>query len=469
MQTLLVLLSALLTPLAWTQSLVIRSVTVIDATGNPPQRDMTVVIDRDRIAAISPSKKAKIPKGAEVVDGAGKFLIPGLWDMHVHDATYPPPRSTWSNLLYLANGVVGVRDMRGPFDANAWRAQHAASDERAPAIYLGSPLFDGPKPLFPGSIAIANEAQGRDAVAQQKERGADFIKVYSFLPREAYFAIADEARKRGIPFVGHVPNGVRAAEASDAGQKSIEHLLQVAAGCSLQEETLIAQMSTLTPASTGPNLFLLGLSALESYDDAKAQALFARFLRNKTWQCPTLTATRSMSRLNDARSADDERLKYILKRGRSSWADAANRGLFKDMTAQGWEAIRRTLEEDKKLVGRLHRAGVSILAGTDSGELPYLFPGFSLHDELALLVESGMSPMSALQAATSNAAQFMGQLDRRGTIETGKIADLVILDMDPVADINNTRSIRAVVLNGQLITRVALDSMLTEANVLANQ
>ena len=205
--------------------------------------------------------------------------------------------------------------------------------------------------------------------------------------------------------------------------------------------------------------------AFASYDEAKAQVLFARFVTNGTWQCPTLTVLRMGGLLNDPAFASDERLKYLPMRIRSSWDPKS--GYLKNMTAEDWGIQRSNFKEELNLVGRMHRAGVNILAGTDTMN-PYCFPGFSLHDELALLVEAGLSPMEALQASTKNAARFMGQLDRRGTIEPGKIADLVLLDRDPLADIHNTRSVRAVVLGGKLMPRAALDAMLAQAEASAS-
>jgi imidazolonepropionase-like amidohydrolase len=439
------------------QSLAIQHVTVIDATGRPAQPDMTVVVERDRIAAIVPSKKAKIPKNAQTLDGSGKFLIPGLWDMHVHGTETP-----WSYGLYLANGVVGVRDMWGPENANAWREQHATDEKPAPTIYFASPIIDGPRPVFPDMIAVATEAQGRDVVGRYKDHGSDFIKVYSTLPRAAYFAIADEAHKRGLPFAGHVPYLVTAAEASDAGQKSMEHLLGVEVACSNQESTLMAEI----PRRGYLDVLRRDARALESYDDAKAQALFSRFVRNGTWQSPTLTVLRMNALLNDPQFRRDDRLKYIPKSEQADW-DPSN-PLFKGATPEDWAAFRAKYAGDLKLVGRMHRAGVGIIAGTDALN-PYSFPGFSLHDELALLVEAGLSPMEALQASTKEAARFMGQLDGRGTIEAGKIADLVLLDRDPLKDIHNSRSILAVVLGGKLMPRAALDAMLTQAESWASR
>jgi imidazolonepropionase-like amidohydrolase len=436
---------------------------------------MTVIADGDRIVAIGPWKKTRIPGKAVVVNGTGKFLIPGLWDMHVHGAS--DARAPWSHLLFLANGVVGVRDMSGPPDAHAWRATHASSEDPSPAIYLGSPIIDGPNPVWPESIVVTDEAQGREVVEQQRARGADFIKVYSRLSRDAYFAIADEANKCGIPFEGHVPESVTAAEASDAGQKSIEHLTRVADGCSKEEKSIVSEMQRQealfrAPGATlaqkidsGKSIIRLNMRVVETFDEATAQSLFALFVKNRTWQCPTLTLLRAQ--IDDPLLANDPRLKYLSKEVRAKW-DA---GYYQNVPPEPRAAIaklnRLQFDESVKLVGLMYRAGVPILAGTDTMN-PQCFPGFGIHDELALLVDAGLSPLAALQAATRNAAEFMGQLDRRGTIEVGKTADFVLLDKDPLADIHNTRSIQAVVLGGKLYPRAALDAMLEKAHTLTS-
>ena len=449
--------------------------TVIDATGRGPEPNMTAIVDGDRIVAVGPWRKTHIPRKAVVVDGAGKFLIPGLWDMHVHGAS--DARAPWSHLLFLANGVVGVRDMSGPPDAHVWRATQASNEDPSPTVYLGSPIIDGPNPVWPESIVVTDEAQGREVVKQQRERGADFIKVYSRLSRSAYFAIADEANKCGIPFEGHVPESVTAAEASDAGQKSIEHLTGVADGCSREEESILSELQRQealfrAPRATmaqkidsGKSIIRLNMRVVETFDEATAQSLFALFLKNRTWQCPTLTLLRAQ--IDDPLLANDPRLKYLSSEVRAKWDD----GYYKNVPPEPRAAIvklsRLQFDESEKLVGLMYRAGVPILAGTDAMN-PQCFPGFSLHDELALLVDAGLSPLAALQAATRNAAEFMGQLGRRGTIEVGKTADLVLLNKDPLADIHNTRSIQAVVLSGKLYPRAALDAMLAKAQMLTS-
>ncbi|MGB6802648.1 MAG: amidohydrolase family protein, partial [Candidatus Sulfotelmatobacter sp.] len=356
-------------------------------------------------------------------------------------------------------------------------AAHASNENPSPTIYLGSPIIDGPNPVWPESIVVTDEAQGREVVEQQREHGADFIKVYSRLSRNAYFAIADEANKCHIPFEGHVPESVTAAEASDAGQKSIEHLTRVADGCSKEEKSIDSEMQQQealfrAPGATmaakvdlGKSIIRLNMRVVETFDEATAQSLFALFVKNRTWQCPTLTLLRAQ--IDDPLLATDPRLKYLSREVRAKW-DA---GYYKNVPPEPRAAIARLnrlqFDESLRLVGLMYRAGVPILAGTDTMN-PQCFPGFGIHDELALLVDAGLSPLAALQAATRNAAEFMGQLDRRGTIEVGKTADLVLLDKDPLADIHNTRSIQAVVLSGKLYPRAALDAMLAKAQTITS-
>jgi imidazolonepropionase-like amidohydrolase len=324
---------------------------------------------------------------------------------------------------------------------------------------------------------VANAAQGREVVDQQQQRGADFIKVYGNLSRDAYFAIADEANKRGIPFEGHVPESLTAAEASGAGQKSIEHLTQVAAGSSREEGASIAELRRLealfrAPGATmaqkidsGKSIIRINMRVVETFNEATAQSLIALFVKNRTWQCPTLTLLRAQ--IDDPLLANDPRLKYLSREVRAKW-DA---GYYKNVPPEPRAAIvklsKLQFDESVRLVGLMYRAGVPILAGTDTMN-PQCFPGFGIHDELALLVDAGLSSLAALQAATRNAAEFMGQLDRRGTIEVGKTADLLLLDKDPLVDIHNTRLIQAVVLRGKLYPRVALDAMLARAQTLAS-
>jgi imidazolonepropionase-like amidohydrolase len=462
---LLVLLPALL--LAQSQQLpqpkplVFTHVTVIDATGASAKPNMTVVVTGDRITALGQTGRVAVPKEAEVVDATGKFLIPGLWDMHVHTITKD------FLTLYIANGVTGVRDMFSTLEQiNQWRKDITDGKFVGPRIVAAGPIVDGPKPVWPGSVAVSTDAQGRETVTSLKKQGVDFIKVYSLLPREAYLAIADEAKKQGIPFAGHVPISVSAAEASDAGQKSIEHLTGVLLGCSTKEAELAEEARQIIAKSETPMNEFMRISRaqserlLASYSEEKAKALFARFAKNGTWQDATLTVLRSIASLDDSTFTNDPRLKYIPPMFRSFWNPKTD-FRFREATAEDYARLRRNFERSLQLVGAMHRAGVPILAGTDTPN-PYVFPGFSLHDELGLLVKAGLTPMEALQATTRNAAKYLGLLDSVGTIEKGKRADLVLLDANPLQDISNTQKIAAVVVRGTLVPKSELQKMLAE-------
>src|SRR5215475_15009215 len=233
------------------KALVLTHLTIIDVTGGAPKPDMTVVITGAHITDLGEAGKVSVPQGGKVIDAGGKFLIPGLWDMHVH--WYGRDTLT----LFTANGVTGIREMFGNSDLLRWRDEIAKGSLQGPRMVVASPIIDGPQPVWPNSISVRNEDEGRKAVTRVKKWGADFVKVYSLLPREAYFGIADEAKKQGLSFVGHVPFTVSASEASDAGQKSIEHLTGV-------------------------------FKALQPFSAQRETELFARFIKNGTWQCPTL-------------------------------------------------------------------------------------------------------------------------------------------------------------------------------------
>jgi hypothetical protein len=440
-------------------SIYITHVTVIDTETGKEDRDRTVIISGNRILEIKDAAHAKVPAGAKVVDGTGKYLIPGLWDMHVHrmylDSTYP---------LYIANGVTGVRDMWGPPDANKFRAELAAKNVDAPHLYLGSPIVDGNPPTIPNMIAVSTPQEARKFVDQQKQNGADFIKVYSGLSREAYFAIIEESRKQNIPVEGHVPDRISAWEATAAKQKSLEHLEAIPLACSTREEELWPKIIAAKSDSESEGLVL---EAAHSYSDEKCQRLFAEFKKNGSWPVPTLTVNRSFGMLKDPQFTNDERLRYFGGE-LQTWLSAKDDPRVKQMTAADFAAEREMFAYDEKLVGAMFRAGIPLLAGTDVGN-PYCFPGFSLHDELALLVDSGVNPLDALQAATRNAAMFMDASDKYGSVTPGKVADLVLLDADPLKDIHNTTKISQVFLAGKEFNRAVLNNMLRRAEAAAKE
>jgi hypothetical protein len=437
--------------------LVLSGVTVIDATGAAPRPHMAVVIDKGRIAELGHVGTVVVPQLARVLDCSGKFLIPGLWDMHVHwyDEQSLP--------LFTVNGVTGVRVMFGfPLHLD-WQRKLAEGKLLGPRLVIAGPVVDGVPPVWPDSIRASNELEGRQAVRNIRKAGYDWVKVYHLLSRSAYFCIADEAKRQGLPFGGHVPISVSAGEASDAGQKTIEHLQGVALACCSREADLRRDMKALVERGNIPDLALslrFEVAATDSYDEEKAALLFARFVRNGTWHVPTLAVRQSHARLQETDSTRGDRMRYMPTSLRARW-ESRRRATFKKLGPEEFTNFKRSFRADLELVKAMRRAGVGILAGTDAGALD-CFPGFSLHDELALLVQAGLTPMEALQSATRDPARCLGRSNDLGTIEQGKLADLLLLDANPLDDIRNTTKIAAVIANGRLLTRTALDQNLKQ-------
>lgn len=416
-----------------------KNVSVIDVVGGKVLPRQNVVVVGDKISQVG---TAAVPAGATLVDGTGKFLIPGLWDMHVHGSGISAMLP-----LYVANGVTGVRDMYTDMaEIRSSRTKIAAGTIAGPEIVAAGRLIDGPKPIWEGSLTAKDADEGRQAVRTALSEGSDFIKVYSLLPREAYFAIAEEAKKRGKDFCGHVPNSIDLLEAARAGQKSDEHLTGFLAACSTKRA-----LASQTPMER--------LRAyVESFDDKRAREVIGKLAKTKMWQCPTLVVLHNVAFLDSPEFEKDSRLPLMPPYFKSMW-NPANDFRFKERTSEDWAVSRRAYELDLRIVGMLARKGANILAGTDTLN-PYVFPGFSLHEELAYLVQAGLTSGEALRAATVSPAKYLGRTNEIGQVRSGFRADLVLLDANPLMDIRNTTKIRAVVVRGELLLRDRLDATL---------
>jgi imidazolonepropionase-like amidohydrolase len=423
--------------------LALTNVTVIDTTGSRPGERATVLIKGDRISEIGEPGKVSIPTGAQTVDGTGKYLLPGLWDMHMHlslvsDSAFP---------LFIANGVTGVCDMGGDLDQiDQWREQITKGTRPGPRIIRAGPIVDGPrKEEGQYRHTVNNAAEARQAVESLKKRAVDFIKVYHFLPRDSYFALADEAKKQGISFAGHIPNGVSPREASDAGQRRLEHT------------AVLLQALVALENKEGRTQKQLTADAFDKLAGEEGTALFRAMAKNGTWHTPTLVVAQSFLLRAEMAAKPDDRRKYVAAITKEHWEK--NNPVPQNVSAEDMAERKTALEKMLQIVGAMRRAGVSILAGTDPPTRD-VFPGFSLHDELGLLVRAGLTPLEAIQAATLNAAKCLGLSDSYGMIVKGKVADLVLLEADPLGDIANTRKIAAVVAAGKYFGRPALDEML---------
>lgn len=445
---------------------VIQQVTIIDASEAAVRVNQTVVIRGNRIVTIGPTTDVLVPNNAAIIEGKNKFLIPGLWDMHVHfrgsmkggkglvsenEAMLP---------LFLANGVTGVREMGGDMVNSVlqWREEIERGDRQGPRIATCGLKLDGPKPVWPGSVAVTTPETGRAAVEKVKAMGANFVKVYHGLSAESLKAIAEEAKRQQLRLTGHPGGYFTMLEISDLGM-DIEHAFPTMAMACTRDELSLVRPSNgqkISPFTVEGTRLIV-----QQFDPGALNNLVLRFRKNGTALTPTLH-TQWMSTLEpDPR---DRRRSYLMPALLDSWNDRGGVGTILD-------PIRRKMRQiEERLVVQLKAGGVTVLPGSDTGASNQnLYPGFSLHAELVEFVEAGMTPMQALQAATLDSARWLGRDGDLGTIAKGKLADAVLLDANPLDDIRNTTKIRAVFMNGKVLDRSRLDGLLRDAQTIASQ
>ena len=414
------------------QVLALTAVNVVDVVAGRIVPDTTVVVTGDTITSVT--QHGIPPGGARVIDGRDKFLIPGLWDMHAH---IEGNERAWLP-LYVANGVTGIRDMGADLDfILEIRAATASGRTLGPRIIAAGPILDDAPGDWPFRMRVRNADEARATVQLLKRRGVDLIKVHNYTPREAFFAIVEEARRQNLRVAGHVPLKVTIQEGVDAGMVSIEHL---------------SEDGRVWKACSGG----------AQYRPDACRPFFEMLARRGVWQTPTLIALAELPVIGTPASAiSRDQLAYANKAFLEM--HAGNQRLFvKQPEVLG---IVRNLAEVGKVVTRdMAAAGVGILAGCDA-----MIAGFCVHDELALMVSSGMTPLAALQAATVNPARSLAREMTLGSVAAGRSADLVLLDANPLEDIANVRRIRAVVAAGRFLDRSALDQLLTQAKAAARQ
>jgi len=384
--------------------ILITDVTIVDPSGARSfPRPITVVIDSGRIVSVGATLPRSARDGAQVVAGDGRFLIPGLWDMHVHvvDAGEGALGEA------VAAGVTGIRDLGGELPVlDAWRREIAAGERVGPLILRAGPVLDGINPNAPHRVTVLDSTRAVFVVDSLAALGVDCIKVHASLPRAAFFATLAEARRRNLPVAVHLPKEATATEASEAGAASLEHVA----------ETMIASAinDPQRPAKTMAE-------AIAANRGARGDSLFRMFVARGTRVVPTLVAYRSFV----------------------NWPG----------TAPASQARRAAvLDSQIVIVGRMHELGVQLLTGTDftnsdSGGVKPVH----IHDELDFFVRAGLTPIEALACATTGPASFLGMADSLGAIAPGMRADLVLLDADPRLDIRNARKIAAVIAGGRLV------------------
>ncbi|GAA4046554.1 amidohydrolase family protein [Hymenobacter glaciei] len=427
------------------QQLTIVHANVVDVETGNIRPNMTVVIAGKRIARVSPSASVN-PRAGKVIDATGQYLIPGLWDMHTH-VYFDGTAAAGTDLilpLFVANGVTGIRDMGSELEAVLKaRADVAAHRLVGPRMVVSGPMLDGPKSPYKASIAIATAEDGRKAVDQLKARGVDFIKVQSLVPREAYFAIAAEAKKVGLAIDGHVPDAVRATEALTAGQRSFEHLIGIFEASSTAEDAYVAAGQEKSPGRL-----------LATYNAAREAAIIRTLAAHpKVWQCPTLFWERGQWLVDSIAWRQDPDLTYAGGTWVAQRWPKAQTNIARTLDTEPLPVRARFVTHELELVRKLHAAHVGFLAGTDTPAGVDLIPGASLHLELQRFVAAGFTPLEALQTATLNPAKFFNRQQDFGSVQAGRLADLVLLSANPLTDIANTQRIVGVLADGQYLSQ----------------
>jgi imidazolonepropionase-like amidohydrolase len=400
-----------------------------------------VVVRGDRIVAIGPSDRVKVPAGGVKVDGRGKFLIPGLAEMHAHIPGGDAPDSVVQRtlFLYVSGGITTIRGMLGDPRHLELRARAARNELLSPTIYTSGPSLNGNSVPTPGAAARI--------VAEQKAAGYDFLKIHPGIGGEVFDTLAASARRVGIRFAGHVPLEVGLTRALETGYATIDHLDGYV-------EAMVRQGSPVTAAESE----FFGLNLGEYLDESKLPALVEATREARVWNVPTQVLMLNLMPTESVEALERRpEMRYVAPGSLAKWAETKN-SILKE-TGSSVESARRVMQIRMKLIKALHAGRAGLLLGSDAPQI-YNVPGFSIHRELAALVTAGLTPYQALETGTRNVAVFFGTLPTSGTIGVGKRADLVLLDANPLIDVGNTTRRGGVMLRGRWLPKAEIETRL---------
>lgn len=448
------------------RNIIIKDVNIVDVQNGEIIANQDVIIQDGRLSSIQ-ATSAKAHAQLHVVDGRGKYLSPGLWDMHTHSFKISPQ---FHHPLLIANGVLGVRDMSGCLseddsfwacikDRKNWNRATEAQTSLSPRYFLQSSYqTNGGNEVpqgFPAFFKANEVANIEQLVTFYKKTGADFIKTYSELTPEAYNKLARQADAQGLGIAGHLPLRVSLSEAIAARQQTIEHPRLFLMECHKGRDQFRALSNPITAYTTE-----LKAQLVDAHDTEHCKKMFQQMARSNTFWTPTLQVLQLGAKASDRTFRDNPRLRYIpsiVKAG--IWEGDADQLAKRATTQQGRNVDVELYALAMKNLSDAHNAGVKILVGTDTGD-SYIFPGFAVHEEMAEFVKAGLSPQDVLRMATIDAAKFSRANKQFGSIEVGKAADLILLAANPYDDIRNTQKIDAVFFNGRYFDRSALDRLL---------
>jgi imidazolonepropionase-like amidohydrolase len=450
----------------------ISNVNVIDVE-NGLRENMTVIIKDDRILNIEKSEDLRLSEKNKIIDASEKYIIPGLWDAHVHFA-YIESLAPSMFKLFLTHGITSVRDTGGKIDfVKKWRSEADKMPTEAPRVKIAGPLLDGLPNVYDGSapsrpalsVGVTSVEEAEKVVDELDRAGVDLIKAYEMLSPEQFKAVTARANEKGLKVTGHVPLSMDVISASNAGLNSMEHLRNLELSTATNADELLTERRRIL--EEGKNLAggvlrtkiheLQRTPAYDSQDDVKIENILATLEKNDTWQIPTLALNTGSTRRYFLRSDWAESFDLLPADIQKNWSDAIETFADQALTSA---SIKRT-DWSFDMIDKINKAGIPIMAGTDC-PIFFLTPGLSLHEELVVLVQAGLTNMEAIESATLNPAIYFGLQDELGLVKKGFIADLLLLDANPLENIQNTNKINAVIKNGKVHSRKDLDQMLME-------
>ncbi|MBB1285588.1 amidohydrolase family protein [Flavisolibacter sp. BT320] len=449
--------------------LIFYDATIVDVQSGKLLAHKEVIVSGGKILRVQPISKSTAHKDAQIINAKGKFIVPGFWDMHTHVLMENNYR--WQFPLLLANGIIGIREMWGRNMRLADSLKKEMTNERLPYFHFTAPghIIDGKSVFYPGQLSAPDTTTAIRLVDSLIREKVDFIKIYSYLDEEVFEAIAKRCRQMKIQLAGHVPHTVWVSKAAAAGMASMEHLYGfLIEACAYPDSAMMFRKTASVNFEKGMPAKLRILNAragetfmLKHFSEKRMRALARTLKKHNTYVVPTVVTNRGKYFANDTVFTNDKRMEFLTEDVRSYWKETVKTDLA-NYSSEDWQNFRKRNEVEKTIIKILAEESVNIMAGTDFDN-PFAFPGFGLHDEIALYVAFGMKPIDALRTITINPVRYLNMTDSLGTIQNGKRADFVLLNGNPLTDIAQTKNIFAVMHNGKLYTAGELEEL--KANV----